>query len=83
MGSCAATTWTRAPGFADEDLRFDTRVRLSAATVNSTAAPATNWSLCYDSRGLANRNLRITLQDTDTSETARIEVFPGGTVQIQ
>lgn len=82
--SCAATTWTRAPGFADEDLRFDTGVRLSAATVNSNAVtPATNWSLCYDSRGLADRNLRITLQDTDTNETARIEVFPGGTVQIQ
>ena len=83
--SCAATTWAQAPGFADEDLKFDKDIQLSAASVNGTAvaSPYTAWNLCYNSRGIADKDLVITLLNTKDSKTTQIEVFPGGTVQIQ
>lgn len=41
------------------------------------------WSLCFNSRGLANKNLKLIIKDIKTTKTKEIEIFPGGGVQIK
>ncbi|MGB7416692.1 MAG: type II secretion system protein [Thermosynechococcaceae cyanobacterium] len=77
--NCSATAdWSRDPGFADEDLTLDNDVEILTVTENSLTALTTAWSLCYDSRGMADKNLTLTLSDGDDQNV--IEVFPGGTI---
>jgi type IV fimbrial biogenesis protein FimT len=89
--SCSATTWTRDSYFQSEDLRLSSArevssgegARLTQARVNNTlASPVTNWSICYDSRGITSTDLLLTFQDLTTSEIIRIQVFAGGALQV-
>lgn len=43
---------------------------------------STSWSLCFSSRGFANNNVQVTLQDDELS-TKVIEVFLGGAVELR
>lgn len=92
--SCFDTTgWTVDPSFTVEDLSLaeaediqglakNEIIQIVAATVNGTTVTTlTNWRLCYDSRGLADRTLVLTLRNITTNRQNRIEVFRGGTVQ--
>lgn len=77
--NCSATAdWSRDPGFADEDLTLDDDVEILTVTENNLTIPTNNWSLCYNSRGMADKNLTLTLSDGDDQNI--IEVFPGGTL---
>lgn len=87
--SCsAATGWTQDNYFTPEDLTFGTGISFSRAQINpvvgNSGEPAvlTNWQLCFDNRGIADKNLVLTLRQSSDSRIRRIEVFPGGTVQI-
>jgi Tfp pilus assembly protein FimT len=88
---CSATTWVRDPAFIDEDLQLSSNretqsglgVQLSEARINNTlVSPVTNWSICYDSRGITNTDLRLTFRETRTNKTMRVQVFAGGGVQV-
>jgi hypothetical protein len=77
--------------FQSEDLRLSTPqevsagegVVLSEAKLNSvTVSPTTNWSLCYDSRGVSNSDLLLTFREVVTGRINKIQVFAGGAVQI-
>ncbi len=64
-------------------------IEITAATENTTnitpligTASSPGWSLCFNSRGLANKTLEITITDQKTTKTKRIEIFQGGGVQI-
>lgn len=48
-----------------------------------SSASASGWDICYNSRGIANKFLSITLKNNETSETKTIEVYPGGSVEIK
>ncbi len=90
--------WVRDAGFADEDLELRDGIGLAAVTVNGTDVtpgdgvwdgPANNdetWSLCFNSRGLADSNVVVTLGDITNNSNAndpnQLQVFPGGTVQL-
>ncbi len=83
--------WVKDPSFTEEDLSLNeasdiqginknTAITIVAAnTINGSSL--TNWKLCYDSRGTANKNLFFTLTDTNNKKR-QIEVFSGGGVQI-
>jgi len=64
-------------------------IEIVTATVNSTnitplieSAGSPGWSLCFNSRGLANKTLMLTIKEQKTTKTKRIEIFQGGGVQI-
>jgi prepilin-type N-terminal cleavage/methylation domain-containing protein len=87
--SCdAATGWAQDNYFTPEDLTFGTGISVSRAQINpvvgNTGEPAvlTNWQLCFDSRGIADKDLILTLRQSSNSQIKRIEIFPGGTVQV-
>jgi prepilin-type N-terminal cleavage/methylation domain-containing protein len=78
---CSDTVWTADPTFATEDTLLDRQVRISQVMSNGQSRPIDSWSICYNSRGLATRNLVLTLRDERSGQT--ITVFPGGAVDVQ
>jgi prepilin-type N-terminal cleavage/methylation domain-containing protein len=84
----ASTGWTQDNYFTPEDLTFGRGISFSRAQINpvvgNSGEPAvlTNWQLCFNNRGIADKNLVLTLRQSSDSRIRRIEVFPGGTVQI-
>ncbi|KJH72233.1 pilus assembly FimT family protein [Aliterella atlantica] len=67
----------------------NTVIEIIAATENSSnitplieATGSPGWSLCFNSRGLANKTLKLTIKDLKTAKTKDIEIFQGGGVQI-
>jgi type IV fimbrial biogenesis protein FimT len=76
--------WQKVHSFNQgEDLKFDDGVQLSAVNVNGNSlSDITDWQLCFDSRGVSRTNLVLTLRKTSTSNTQSVEVFPGGSVQL-
>lgn len=64
--TCSATTTTNDPS-------------LTLNLPNSAALTATDWEICFTSRGLATVNTTITLQDQYV--TKRVEVLLGGGVR--
>jgi prepilin-type N-terminal cleavage/methylation domain-containing protein len=83
----ASTGWTQDNYFTPEDLTFGRGISVSRAQINPTAdngdpAVITNWQLCFNNRGIADKNLVLTLRQSSDGRIRRIEVFPGGTVQI-
>lgn len=66
-------------------------IEITAATENSTnitpligstVTGLPGWSLCFNSRGLANKTLKLTIKDQKTAKYKEIEIFQGGGVQI-
>lgn len=92
--TCFDTTWTVDPGFTEEDLNLnearDVRGLAKNAVIQmvtvtnrgTTITPLTSWTLCYNSRGLADKNLIFTLRNIKTSQQRRIEAFAGGGIQV-
>jgi prepilin-type N-terminal cleavage/methylation domain-containing protein len=78
---CSDTVWTADPTFAPQDASLDRQVQISQVTLNSQSRSIDNWSLCYNSRGLATQNLVLTLRDDHSGQI--ITVFPGGAVDVQ
>ncbi|NJM68130.1 MAG: prepilin-type N-terminal cleavage/methylation domain-containing protein [Acaryochloris sp. RU_4_1] len=87
---CSDTTWTNISDrvekngqFVYEDLSFDTPAQLTAVKVNSSAVtPVTNWNLCFNSRGIADKTVELTLKDMNTNKQRTMEIFVGGTVNL-
>lgn len=67
--SCSALTMT-----TDTDLTLDLPAGVSLT--------ATDWSVCFNSRGVADGNITVTLTDSK-AKTRTVEVFLGGGVRIQ
>lgn len=65
----------------NEDLSLDTPAQLSSATETPGGTTA-DWSLCFNSRGVADKNLVLIFQDTNTNQQRRMEVFSGGAVDL-
>jgi prepilin-type N-terminal cleavage/methylation domain-containing protein len=82
--SCnAATGWTQDNYFTPEDLTFGTGISVSRVQINAVEpAVLTDWQLCFDNRGIADKNLVLTLRQSSNSLIKRIEIFPGGIVQV-
>ncbi len=77
------TDWQADGAFSTSDRQLDPDINMVAALEdNQSRSPSNGWSLCFDSRGLANKNLELTLQNTKDPKTKRIEVFTGGSVRI-
>ena len=79
-----STVWVKDGGFNTEDLTFGQGISISNVVIDSAAtSPAvTDWQLCFNTRGVANKDLILTLQQAGTNKTQRIEIFPGGMVQV-
>ena len=74
--------WTKSYGFnSQEDMVLQPGVQVKSVTVNGTAVnDLTNWSLCFDARGMANKNILLTLEEVSTGQTKTLEVFSGGSL---
>lgn len=90
--SCSSTDWSPDPGFALEDTALDTSasplgqrkgVKIDQVLIDSVApSPSSNWNICYNSRGLTNQTLELTLKD-DKNAQRKITVFRGGGVDVK
>lgn len=69
--NCNAATWT-----ADPRLTLELP---AGVKVSGTNSPVT-WPVCFTSRGLANKNLIVTLSDAK-NRTRQLEVMLGGGVR--
>lgn len=84
---CSDTTWTSISDRVQkdgqlvvEDLSIDTPAQLTDAKENGTTT--TNWSLCFNSRGVADKNLQLTITNTNNSRQQTMEVFSGGAIDL-
>lgn len=81
--------WVEDPDFnvnfiQNQELKLKNIALATPTTVGTnTSASASGWNICYNSRGLANKFLSITLKNNETSEIKTIEVYPGGSVEIR
>lgn len=64
-------------------------IEITAVTENGTnitplieATGSPGWSLCFNSRGLANKTLALTIKDQKITTSKQIVIFQGGGVQI-
>jgi hypothetical protein len=84
----SSTLWVRDNNFTSEDLSLASGITVSRAQINPTTGNTgeptvpTNWQLCFSPRGIADKDLAVTLQQADGSQTQQVEIFPGGTVQV-
>ncbi|NJK41161.1 MAG: prepilin-type N-terminal cleavage/methylation domain-containing protein [Acaryochloridaceae cyanobacterium SU_2_1] len=88
---CSDTTWTNISDrgqkngvTVNEDLSFDSPAQLISPTqVNgAVVTPVTNWNLCFNSRGMADKTVQITIRDSDANKQRTITVFQGGSVDL-
>jgi Tfp pilus assembly protein FimT len=88
--SCNSTVWTVDPTFTEEDRTTAQNVRLTFAWINNVAIAAygldrPTWDqqtrVCINSRGVADRNLRLQFQEGTAGEIITLELFPGGALQ--
>ena len=75
--------WQRVAGYNTEDFQFEDGIVLNQAWVNGASSNITNWSLCFDSRGLSSNTLTLELKQSQNSETTTLNVLMGGSVNIQ
>jgi prepilin-type N-terminal cleavage/methylation domain-containing protein len=90
--SCNSTTWTNDASFTEEDVTTSKRVELIQSKLNGVVIEDTDsqripkMTFCINSRGTIaeSKNLEFKLQYRQGSAgpTQRIEIFPGGSVQI-
>lgn len=66
--NCAATSWTPEPSIRAE---MPDRVTLDP----------TSWSVCFDSRGIADSNVVVTLSHADFG-SRRVEILLGGGTRV-
>jgi prepilin-type N-terminal cleavage/methylation domain-containing protein len=94
--SCNSTDWRFDGTFTEEDRTSAKSIKLTRAWVNNgsplTAFQVPNdtnyveWDrlteFCMNSRGVANKNLVLEFQKGLTNQKMRLEIFPGGALQI-
>lgn len=96
--SCFDTSgWTKDISFSTEDLSLNEAediqglaksevIQIISATATNlagiTATLGTTWSVCYDSRGVANSNVKLTIKNITKNQQQQIEVFSGGAIQV-
>ncbi len=90
--SCSSTVWSPDPGFSPEDTALDTSasplgqrkgVKIAQVLIDNAAPSSSdNWNICYNSRGLTNQTLDLTLKD-DKNAQRKITVFRGGGVDVK
>jgi prepilin-type N-terminal cleavage/methylation domain-containing protein len=90
--SCSSVVWNPDPGFALEDTALDTStsplgqrkgVQIGQVLIDNAAPfPSDNWNICYNSRGLTNQTLELTLKN-DQNAQRKITVFRGGGVDVK
>jgi Tfp pilus assembly protein FimT len=66
--TCSATSWT-----ADDTLRVE--------FPDGVALTAIDWSVCFNSRGISDQNLVVTLSHSEYG-TSSVEVLLGGTTRV-
>lgn len=88
--NCSATSsaWVNDPQFTldfqDEELKLRGIQLVTPTAIDGVARSSpTGWSICYNSQGIANTNLIITLKNNQSDERKTLEVFPGGSVEIR
>lgn len=80
---CGAADWQTDLTF-DEESKFDDDVTFdpnTSAEVNG--ASQANWEICYDNRGQADVNLKLSLVQENQALEAEIESFLGGTIEVE
>lgn len=96
--SCFDTSgWTKDNSFSTEDLSLNEAsdiqglaknevIQIFSATATNpdgtTANLGTNWSICFNSRGVADKNVKLTIKNITKNTTQQIEVFSGGAIQV-
>ncbi len=78
IDSSSNDVWATSSGFNAEDLTMGDGVLITSVTMDGTAvADASDWEVCFDSRGLASANVVIKLTDARGVEQT-LEVLRGG-----
>ncbi|MGF1604359.1 MAG: GspH/FimT family pseudopilin [Thermosynechococcaceae cyanobacterium] len=81
--NCDDTNWTRDAGFSDEDLTFDDDIVLDSVTSDGNpVANITSWTVCFDSRGMTDQTLVLTLENLEKDQTQELQIFRGGTINL-
>lgn len=65
-----------------EDLSLDTPAQLTTVTEDGVAATPTTWDICFNTRGIADKTLALTMQHTGNSDQRTMTIFRGGTVDL-
>ena len=79
--NCNSNDWeVDASMIQDEELTLDEGIIISSILEDGVASTVNDWSLCFNSRGIADRNLQLTLKNTENDEERLIQVFLGGNV---
>ena len=79
---CNSVTWDAAPVFTSEQMTLDDGVMFSAAS-QGNVVPADSWSICFNSRGLTDSTLQLTVSKAAQPDSEVIQVFRGGSVNIR
>ncbi len=76
------SVWTTAAGFnPNEDMALEEGVIIKSVTLDGVdVASLTDWELCYDSRGYADKNMILALENTKSGEAKMIEIYTGGSL---
>jgi prepilin-type N-terminal cleavage/methylation domain-containing protein len=78
------TGWTADASFAAEDLQLNREVQVHQVKVNDLGAAIDNWSICYTSRGLADKKLELTFENNSSPVGFQsITVLRGGSVDVK
>jgi prepilin-type N-terminal cleavage/methylation domain-containing protein len=78
------TGWTADASFASEDLQFNREVQINRVKVNDVDTAIDNWTICYTSRGLADKKLELTLENNASPVGFQsITVLRGGSVDVK
>lgn len=66
-----------------EDLSLDSPARMIRADVDGNRlADPRDWTLCFNSRGIADQTVELTFRDNDTRQRRTMTIFRGGTVDL-
>jgi len=65
-----------------EDLSIDSPAELIDAEEDGVSVDLTDWDICFNSRGTADKTLDLTFEDMNTNQTRAMKIFFGGAVDM-
>jgi type IV fimbrial biogenesis protein FimT len=84
--SCKSANWVKDLSFADEDVTTSKKIELYQSWKDGAVVTpnSTNWTLCINSRGIADRNIRLQLRliEGGSGPTKDFEILAGGAIQV-
>ena len=81
--TCGSANWEAVSTFNDDSVTLDEGISFAAASQNGVNANPTNgWNVCFDSRGMSNKTLEVSLMDSSNNQTRTLKVFRGGGVDL-